>query len=378
MKIEQFKMERMQSTWENLVDINLSESGVHPLSLKELISDDELQEILNIGLGYSQTNGTPELRETIAKLYPGVSAEQILTTSGSSEANFILMWSNIEPGDEVVFMMPNYMQMWGLVRGFGAKLKPFWLREGLGWAPDLDELRRLVTKKTKLIILTNPNNPTGAVLSREAMAAIIEVAEKSNALIVADEVYQGAEREGKVTPSFWGKTDKVIIVNGLSKAYGLPGIRIGWIVGPEGFIKKTWPYHDYTTISPSILSDRLARIALLPGSREKILQRTRQIIKKNYPLLRSWLEKHDDLFSFIPPQAGAITFVRYNLKINSTELVKRLIHEKSVLIVPGDHFEMDHHLRFGFGSEPDHLEKGLVRIEELLRDIRKSERQNPG
>jgi hypothetical protein len=370
MKIEQFKMERMQSTWENVVDINLSESGVHPLSLEELISQDELQEILKVGLGYSQTNGTPELREAIAKLYPGITAEQILTTAGSSEANFLLVWSNIEPGDEVIFMLPNYMQMWGLLRGFGAKVKPFWLREGLGWAPDLDELGSLVTKKTKLIIVTNPNNPTGAVLSREAMAAIIEQAEKAGAWIIADEVYQGAEREGKVTPSFWGKYDKVVIVNGLSKAYGLPGVRIGWIVGPEDFIKKTWPYHDYTTISPSILSDKLAQIALSPANREKILQRTRRILKKNYPLLRSWLESLGDLCSFIPPQAGAITFVRYNLKINSTELVTRLIHEKNVLIVPGDHFEMDHHLRFGFGSEPEYLEKGLARIEELLREIR--------
>jgi aspartate/methionine/tyrosine aminotransferase len=370
MKIEQFKMERMQSTWENVVDINLSESGVHPLPLEELISQDELQEILKIGLGYSQTNGTPQLRQTIAGLYPGASAEQVLTTAGSSEANFLLMWSGIEPGDEVIFMMPNYMQMWGLLRGFGARVTPFWLREGLGWAPDLDELDRLASEKTKLIIVTNPNNPTGAVLSREAMTAIIKQADKVGAWIIADEIYQGAEREGPVTTSFWGKYDKVVVVNGLSKAYGLPGIRIGWIVGPEDLIKKTWPYHDYTTISPSILSDRLARIALSPANREKILKRTKAILKKNYPLLRSWLEKAGELFSFIPPQAGAIAFVRYNLKVNSTELVTRLIREKSVLIVPGDHFEMDHHLRFGFGSEPDYLQNGLSRVQELLGQLK--------
>ena len=372
MKIEQFKMERMQSSWENVVEVNLSESGVHPLSLQELISQDELKEILKIGLGYSQTNGTPELRQAIARLHPGIGIDQILVTAGSSEANFLLMWSIIEPGDEVIFMLPNYMQIWGLLRGFGAKVKPFWLREGLGWAPDLDELAKIVTKKTKLLIVTNPNNPTGAVLSRDAMTAIVELADKAGAWIIADEVYQGAEREGKVTASFWGKYDKVIIVNGLSKAYGLPGVRIGWIIGPEEHIKKTWPYHDYTTISPSILSDRLAQIALSPANRDKILQRTRRILKRNYPLLRAWLEKHSDIFTFIPPQAGAITFVRYNLKMNSTELVTRLIHEKSVLIVPGDHFEMDHHLRFGFGSEPEYLEKGLARVEGLILEIKKS------
>jgi aspartate/methionine/tyrosine aminotransferase len=371
MKIEKFEMERMQSAWENVVDYNLSESGVHPLSLSELANEGELREILETGLGYSQTNGTPELRREIAKLYPGATIDQVMATSGSSEANFLLMWRLIEPGDEVVFMMPNYMQMHGLVRAFGARLKPLWLRESLGWSPDLDELRHIITKKTKLIIVTNPNNPSGSVLNQEAMAAIVDCAARVRAWIIADEVYQGAEREGETTPSFWGTHDKVVIVNGLSKAYGIPGVRIGWIVGPEELVQDTWPYHDYTTISPSILSDRLARIALAPAMREKILKRTQAVLQKNFPLLNAWLESLDGFFDFIPPRAGAIAFTRYHHPVNSTDLVTRLIREKSVLIVPGDHFEMDQHLRFGFGSEPGYLERGLARIKEFLQDIRK-------
>jgi len=374
MKIEQFKMERMQSTWENVVGFNLSESGVHPLSLSELVGEEELREIAGLGLGYSQTNGTLELRREIAALYPRSDVDQILTTAGSSEANFLLMWSNIDPGDEVVFMMPNYMQMWGLLRGFGAVLKPLWLREGLGWAPDLDELRKVVGSKTKLIIVTNPNNPTGAVLSREAMTAIIEAAARVGASIIADEVYQGAERIGDTTQSFWGKYERAVVVNGMSKAYGLPGVRIGWIVGPREFIQKTWAYHDYTTISPSILSDRIARIALVPENRLKILTRTRDILQKNFPILKAWLESQEGFFSFIPPLAGAIAFARYDSPVNSTTLATRLIEEKSVLIVPGDHFEMDHHLRFGFGSERDYLQAGLARVSEFLAGIRKSGR----
>jgi hypothetical protein len=377
MKIEQFKMERMQSTWENAVDYNLSESGVHPLSLEDLASREELEEIVKIDLGYIQTNGTPELRRQIARLYPGISIEQILTTAGSSEANFLLMWSLVEPGDEVVFLMPNYMQIWGLLRGFGAKLKPLWLRESLGWAPDLDELTKIVTIKTKLIILTNPNNPTGAVLTPEAMKAIINLADKVKAWIIADEVYQGAEREGERTPSFFGQYERVIAVNGLSKAYGLPGVRIGWIVGPEEFIKKTWPYHDYTTISPSTLGDRLARIALAPQNRRKILARTRRILKKNFPIMKTWLEKQDGLFEFVPPRAGAIAFARYNLKVDSAELVNRLIREKSVLVVPGEHFEMGRYLRFGYGGEPDYLKSGLARIEDFFGGLRSREGKTP-
>jgi len=370
MKIEEFRMERMQSTWENVVEYNLSESGVHPLTLRELVGNEALEGILSLGLGYSQTNGTPELRDEIARLYAGASVDQVLVTAGSSEANFLLMWSLIEPGDEVVFMMPNYMQMWGLARGFGAVVKPVWLRRDLGWAFDPDDLERLVTPRTRLIVMTNPNNPTGAVLSREAMRAVAACAERSGAWLIADEVYRGAELEGPVTPSFWGLTERAVVVNGLSKAYGLPGVRIGWIVGPRDFVLKTWPYHDYTTISPSVLSDRLARLALSPANREKILQRTRGILRANFPILKEWLEKQAGFFDFLPPAAGAIAFAAYHEDVNSTDLANRLIREKSVLVVPGDQFEMDRHLRFGFGSEAGYLKAGLARVEELLAESR--------
>ncbi len=371
MKIEVFKMERMQSTWENVVDYNLSESGVHPLSPRELLTAKELESVLDLELGYSQTNGTPELRAEVARLYRGAGSDQILTTAGSSEANYLLMWSLIEPGDEVLFELPNYMQMWGLLRGFGAALKPFRLREELDWQPDLDEIRKLVTRRTKLIVLTNPNNPTGAVLDEKAMNAIINLADKAGAWILADEVYQGAERTGPRTRSFWGRYDKVLVVNGLSKAYGLPGLRIGWIVGPTEVIKRTWPYHDYTTISPSALSDRLARIALSPKHRDKILKRTKRILTTNFAVLEAWLRRQDGLLSFLPPRAGAICFVRYNMKLNSTRLVERILRDHSVLLVPGDHFETDGYLRFGFGPEPAYLERALARVEKTLHEIRR-------
>jgi len=369
MNIDIFKMERMQSTWENVVDYNLSESGVHPLNLKELLTPAEIEALTEVELGYTQTNGTTGLRERIARLYPGIGLEQILTTAGSSEANFLLMWSLLEPGDEVLFEIPNYMQMGGLMRSFGAKVKTFSLRESLGWQPDLDEMRRLVTPRTKLIALTNPNNPTGAVLDPEIMKGIVDLAASAGAWLVSDEVYQGAELSGVPTPSFWGRWEKTLVVNGLSKAYGLPGLRIGWIIGPEEIVKRTWPYHDYTTISPSALSDRLATLALAPGTRDRILARTRGILNANFPVLETWLKDHGGLFSFRPPQAGAICFARYALEVNSTELVERLIREKSVLVVPGDHFETDGYLRFGYGPEKGYLLRALGRIDEILKKI---------
>ncbi|MEE8605259.1 MAG: aminotransferase class I/II-fold pyridoxal phosphate-dependent enzyme [Candidatus Aminicenantaceae bacterium] len=368
MKIDYFKMERMQSQYEFMVDYNLSESGVHPLSFKELLPQEQIEEILQTPLGYIQTNGTTELREKVSALYPGTNFENVLITTGSIEANYLLAWSQIEPGDEVLFMIPNYMQLWGLMRAFGANVKTFALKEDLNWNPDLDELKNLITPSTKIICVTNPNNPTGSRLSKEAQDTILDLAEKNDAWIFTDEVYQGAELDRQITPSFWGSYKKVVVSNGLSKAYGLPGLRMGWMVGPEDFVQKVWPYHDYTTISISAVSDRLARIALTPEKRNQILDRTRTILNNNIGIMMDWLKKHEELFQCVTPEAGAIAFSRYNLDINSTELVDRIRKTKSVLICPGDHFGMDRYLRIGYGEEKEILEKALDLIEEVIKE----------
>jgi aspartate/methionine/tyrosine aminotransferase len=371
MKIEYFKMERMQSEWEFHVDYNLSESGVYPLTFEELVSPDELDEIKKSSLGYLQTNGTEGLRERISQIYPGTDIENILVTTGSAEANFLLMWKSLEPGDEVLILLPNYMQMWGLMKSFGAAVKPFFLKESLGWNPDPDELKHLVTGKTKLFAVTNPNNPTGAQLSQEIRQTIVELADSVGAWIFSDEVYQGAELDGQITASLWGTYDRMIVTSGLSKAYGLPGLRTGWMVGPADFIQEIWPYHDYTTISLSAVSDRLARIALEPKNRKKILNRTRRILNANYDVLDAWFKRQDGVFENIPPKAGAIVFPRYNLEINSTEFIDKLRKEHSVLLVPGDHFEMDGHIRFGFGEKEGYLRKALQRVESAINDLKK-------
>lgn len=369
MKIEPFAMERWQSTWENIVAYNLSESGVHPLALRELAGA-AAERVWATELGYSQGNGTPELRRLIAALYAGANEDHILVTNGSSEALFVMIWSLIEAGDEVVMMLPNYMQIHGTIRGWGGVVRPFHLREALAWQPDLAELRRALTAKTKMIAVCNPNNPTGAILSDEAMRAIVEAASSCGAWLLSDEVYQGAERDGVTTKSFWGMYDKVIVTNGLSKAYGLPGLRIGWAVAPQPQAHEGWVRTNYTTIAPSTLSDRLAQLALTGDKRTAILQRTRAILRKNYPLFEAWVEDHGDLFSMVAPHAGAIGYLRYKLGINSSELAEKLRAEQSVLVVPGDHFGMDHYLRVGYGPPEEYLRTGLHRVDVVLRSLR--------
>ncbi len=373
MRLEPFVMERWQSTWENRVDYNLSESGVHPMTTRELLTlagADELAEgLLTTELGYVQTNGSEELRTRIASLYPGAGPENVLVTTGTAEANYISVWSTLEAGDELVLMLPNYMQIWGIARAFGAVVKPWRLREELGWAPDPDELSHLVTERTRMIAVCNPNNPTGAVLREEVMEAVVRAADRVGAWVLSDEVYQGAEREGETTPSFWGRYQHVVVTNGLSKAYGLPGLRIGWIAGPAEFVARAWWYHDYTTISPSMLSDHLARIALQPQVRRRILERTRDILRTNYPILESWVADHGDAFTLFPPRAGAIAWMGYHLDVNSRELVARLRRDKGVLIVAGDHFGMDGYLRIGYGPPADYLRAGLDRLGETVMEL---------
>ena len=326
-------MERMQSTWENRVEYNLSESGVHPMYLGELLREtpESAERLLKQELGYPQSNGTPELRQAIANLYAGATPDHVLVTNGTSEANFLSIWSLVEPDDEVLLMLPNYMQIWGISRAFRGNVRTFQLREEKEWHIDLEEIERLATRRTKLIVVCNPNNPTGAILTEKEMDGLIHVARNSDAWLLADEVYQGAERQVTRTPSFWGRYEKAIITNGLSKAYGLPGLRIGWIVAPADLIAQFWAYHDYTTIGAGMISNLLATIALSPAVRENILTRTKRILQNNYPILHEWIGNHGDLFSMVEPQAGAIAYFRYNLTINSTQLVERLRDERACL-----------------------------------------------
>jgi aspartate/methionine/tyrosine aminotransferase len=216
----------------------------------------------------------------------------------------------------------------------------------------------------------NPNNPTGHILTDAEVNAIVSAAERSGAWILADEVYAGAEREtDEQTPSFFGRYDKVVATGSTSKAYGLPGLRIGWAAAPEDTIDQIWARHEYTTLSATMLSNRLAAIALSPEVRPRIIRRTRDYIRNGFSVLQDWLDRHPGTFDVVPPQAAAIAFVRYHIDINSTEFIDKLREEKSVLIVPGDHFGMDRFVRVSFGLPEDYLREGLDRIQELLTEL---------
>jgi aspartate/methionine/tyrosine aminotransferase len=366
LKIPQFEMERMQSTWENVVELDMSESGVRPVTLRELAEMGlDLDAILDMPLGYSQSNGTIPLRESLAAIYPGATPDHIEVTNGTSEANYVLSLALLQEGDRIALEVPNYMQLRGVPRSLGAEVDCFRLKIDENWEPDWDEFERAVTEKTRLVYVSNPNNPSGSVLSRVAMRRIVDRCEKLGAYLVADEVYQGAEIHCERTPSFWGISDRVIVASGLSKAYGIPGVRIGWIVGPKDVIAECWTQHDYLTIGPNKISDRVARVAV--ANREKLYARTRAILEQNLPVMREWAANFGDFLTFREPQAGALCLMRYGSNTPSYELCERIRMNQSVLIVPGAHLGLEGFLRVWLGGKPEFLAEGLRRIGIELR-----------
>ena len=370
MKIEMFQMERMQSTWENVVDFDLSESGVYPVSIRQLIEMGfDLDWALDTPLTYSQSNGTPELREALGVIYPGASADQIEVTNGTSEANFMVALSLLKEGDEFALEVPNYMQLWGVPRSLGAKVNRFSLRADSGWEPDWEEFESAVNPRTRLVYLSNPNNPTGSVLSGESMKRIVRRCEEVGAYLIADEVYLGAEIHRDRTPSFWGMSDLVIVTSGLSKAYGIPGVRIGWIVGPKEIVADCWTQHDSITICPNKLSDAIARVAVQPENRSRLYSRGRELLQGNLEIMKDWLAGLGEGFRYSPPEAGALCFVRYPGEVPSIDLCERIRERQNTLIVPGTHLGMEGYIRIWMGGQPDYLQAGLERVEIELQAV---------
>ena len=378
MRIDPFRMERTQCLYENEVAYNLSESGVLPLRVEDLLEGSpEPGWLLTARLAYPPSRGSDTLRDRIAQFYGGgATPAHVMVTNGGSEANYVAFWGLLEPIDRAAIMIPNYLQGWGLARAYASRADPFRLverRDGQGrrWALDVEGLERAVTRRTKVILVTNPNNPTGGILTEDEMDAVVRAARRSGAWIVADEVYRGAELSGATSPTFWGRHDRVLVTGSLSKAFGLPGLRTGWIVGPPKTVERLCSYHDYLTLTPTYLSNRFAEIVMEPSRREAILERTRGILRANLPRLESWIGACGDVLDCIPPLAGAIALLRYDLPIGSVALFDRLRREQSVLITPGAHFGIGRYIRIGYGDDAVRMEQGLARIDTTLAELRR-------
>ncbi|MFD9902205.1 aminotransferase class I/II-fold pyridoxal phosphate-dependent enzyme [Mesorhizobium sp. UC22_110] len=369
MRIDLFELERSQSIWENTVEYNLTESGLHPFTLRELLDAREIEALLELPLGYGHTEGEPALRETIASLYPGAVADNVLVTTGSSEANMLAVMSLLDSGDEAIIVTPNFMQLPGLAKALGAKVRQVPLRlSGDRWMLDLDEVAGAITLKTRLISVCNPNNPTGGVLSPEERSGLAALAARHGIAVHADEIYRGAELSGPETETLFATAPTTVITGGTAKAMALAGLRIGWIVSSGDIIEKAMQRQDYTTIGSNTLGQRIALYALQPEKRARIVARNRHLLARNLDQLSRWIATHPGIFSWVPPHAGAMAFLRYELPVSSEELCRRLRETQSVFAVAGSWFGMEGHLRLGIGGEPEHFGDALLRVDRFLQD----------
>jgi aspartate/methionine/tyrosine aminotransferase len=364
MRLKPFRLERWLL---NPCTYDLASAGITKLKLRDVVPGLDPEMVLDYGI----TNGSERLRRQIAALYKRTNERNVLVTTGTAEANLLAVYRLLEPGDEVVAIVPTYMQCIGLSESLGAVVKRCWLDEKRGYRLDLGELERLMTRKTKLILCVNPNNPTGTLYSEEEMRWICGLAESADAWVLCDGALRWLEvdAEPAATPIEWYA--KGICTGSLSKI-GISGIRIGWLVGPEEFVEDCWADKDYTTLSHSGVGEYLATLALESANFSRYLSRAKAIIREHRAILADWIASHGTLVSWVPPVAGHTAFVRYQLGLDSETLAARLLAETGVLVAPGDHFECPKYLRIRYSCGRDTLIKGLEALGGFLnRQLRR-------
>jgi aspartate/methionine/tyrosine aminotransferase len=370
-----FELEYYQSRFEHDVDINLADSSVKCLTTREWLTEAEQQRLLDTGLFYPQVNGTTDLRRAIAALYPNASPENVLVTVGAAQANSMVAATLLEPGDEVVVVSPGYRQIWGLAKSLGCDVRELHLRSENDWRPDLDELDALVTPRTRLVSVVNPNNPTGIAFTDAEMSRVVAACERVGAWLHADEVYRGTERTGPETPSFWGRYSRLVCTGSMSKAYGLAGLRIGWLVSDPTTIEELWRRHEYATIAAATPSMTLATIALQPEKRARLVERQRALSRAGYVVLDEWLSSQTGTteaggrFTMRPSAATCIAFVRYDLSIPSLDVAEHIRRTQSLLVAPGVFLGAEQHLRITVGYDPEKIRSALKRISAAMNEL---------
>jgi aspartate/methionine/tyrosine aminotransferase len=365
MIIPTFILERSQTLYENSVRINLTESGVHAATIEDILEPQKIADLVKLPLGYGYTDGRPALREAIAAWHPGASAANVLVANGSSEANLLALTSLAHPGDHVVVIVPNFMQIDGLARGLGIAVTQVALDPARNWQPDIASIEAAIGPTTKLITLCDPNNPTGVTLTPQSRRALADLSSRHGVWLLVDEIYRGSEIDGGDAPTIYGLGERVIVTGGLAKSFGCPGLRMGWLVAPVEIVAEGHKRQDYTTIGTGPLAQVLAEKALVDPVRGRLLSRGRAILSAGRSRVADWLRTHNG-WNWVEPQASGMAFIRYDLDIPSETFVEELRRREGVFVCAGSWFGLEGHIRLGFGVDPHHLDEGLAGIDRYI------------
>ena len=369
MHIEPFGVEIWMNEWETRCDWNLAETCVESLTIKDLLAlvgktAESLAELLPLKMTYGEIEGSVRLRTAIAALYEKRNPNNIIVTHGTISANMLAHKTLVSAGDRVVTVVPTYQQHYSIPASIGAEVHTLELREQNNFLPDLDELRKMVVAGTRLIAMTNPNNPTGSLMDRVMLEAIIAIAREADAWILCDEVYRGTDQQGDgVTVSIADLYEKGISTAGMSKAFALAGLRLGWIAAPREVIEAVATHRDYDTISVGMINDHFATLALENSC--KVLERSQKITRGNLAILDAWVEQEPKI-SWVKPKSGTTALLKFDLAMTSRDFCVALLKETGVMFTPGSALNMEGYVRIGFANNPAILKKGLKLVSGFL------------
>jgi aspartate/methionine/tyrosine aminotransferase len=351
MKLPAFRLERFFARYEFAVRHLLCASDCEPLMLPELLAlaEDETRSLWErLSLGYTESQGHPLLRQEIAALYPGLRADDILVLA-PEEGIFIAMNVLLEPGDHVVVTSPGYQSLYAVAEAIGCTVSRWTPREEAVWRYDPDDLAALLAPATRLLVTNFPHNPTGALPTPDAWARIQALAAERGIRLFSDEMYRFLEHGcAAPLPSACAGDDSAVVLSGLSKAFGLPGLRLGWLATRDRLLlEQMAAFKDYTTICSAAPSEALALMAL--RAREVILARNRGILRENLALLERFVAAHADLISWARPQGGSVALARLH-RIDVDAYCAMLAERAGVLLLPGSAFDWGAgHVRLGYG-----------------------------
>lgn len=374
MDIKLFAVEDWMNKYEMSATYNIAETCVDSLTIEELISIDGtnpadfFRSLYDKKLTYGHIEGSPEFRSMVSELYESVDPHRVLVMNGGIAANFLVFYSLVKPGDHVISVHPTYQQIYEVPKSFGASVDLLHLKPENGFLPDLDELRSLVRENTKLICINNPNNPSGAIMERDVLEQIVEIARSCGAYLLCDEVYRNLlQDDDLIVPSVADLYEKGISTSSMSKALSLAGLRLGWIAAPQEVIEECIKHRDYTTISVGMLDDILAVHAM--KNYDLILKRNRKIIKDNLVILDEWVAQ-EPAVTYVKPRAGTTAMLKYELPVSSVAFCEGLLKETGAFLTPGICFDMDGWVRIGYACETETLRQGLQKVSEYIRSLR--------
>lgn len=345
------------------IDYDIGESAVKTLSLKDLGI-----ELENVPLRYGHHRGKPELRALVAAQHPGLTEEHVVITTGASEANFVVVSALVKPGDHMVVEHPNYPSLYEVPRSLGCEVSLFTLRFEDRFKPDWDRLAEMLRPETCLISLTHPNNPTGSMISREELERVVALVEDRGMFLLFDETYRHMASGEQLLPPAASLSDRVISISSMSKCYGLPGIRCGWLATTHrAVLDRVLAIREQVSIANNALSEEIAQRVL--EQMDTHLARGRRRIDANRAVVADWMTDRSAI-EWHPPEAGVVCFPRIRSGVAPEALYRRLAEEYRTFVVPGRCFEMDERFfRIGFGADAEEIRAGLENLNRALADL---------